>query len=114
MPTKPKTFRPAGAPTKQEQRQRYDKQRGSASERGPYCTKWWAKKRQEIAVRDLYACQICGCMVGLKSGDFHCDHIEERPLGAPVNIRTHDADSNLRTLCVTCHSSRTMKEWRNR
>lgn len=56
MPTKPKTFRPAGAPTPQDNRKAYEKQRGSAHQQG--YTKAWAKySRQRLIEHPL--CVLC-------------------------------------------------------
>ncbi|MGD9644435.1 MAG: HNH endonuclease [Pirellulales bacterium] len=107
MPNRPQTFRPFGAPSKREQRRRYDQRRGTVAQRGPYQTKWWRAKRLEIARRDLYVCQDCGCDVGRRPGDFHCDHVEERPVGAPIDTERWDRDENLQTRCDRCHNRKT-------
>jgi 5-methylcytosine-specific restriction endonuclease McrA len=99
MPTKPKTFRPAGVVS-------YEKSRGSSSQRG-YSGTRWGKTRQRIALRDGMRCAECRKFVGMRPGDFHCDHIVERPVGAPVNVGTYDADANLQILCVSCHNRKT-------
>lgn len=112
MPYKPKSFNPLGDKHKKERRRLYDKERGTAAERGPYCTKWWKDTRRRIAIRDLYECQECGRDVGLRKGDFHCDHIEERPVGAAIDAERWDRDENLRTLCASCHNARTAKDSR--
>jgi 5-methylcytosine-specific restriction endonuclease McrA len=107
VPRRPKTF---GAKKKDKQRHNWaqaDRHRGTASQRGPYCTAWWARKRVEIAVRDRFTCQACGCLVGIKKGDYTCDHIEERPVGAAIDTERWDSDSNLRILCVRCHARKT-------
>lgn len=107
MPTKPKTFRPAGAPTKQQRRKQHDQARGTAAQRGPYNTKWWEHTRIRIARRDNWQCVDCGKDVGLTKGDFHCEHDQERPLGAPIDTSAHDSDANLRTRCVSCSNAKT-------
>jgi hypothetical protein len=114
MPWKPKTFG-YDARHKKESRQRYDQQRGTAAERGPYNTKWWKLKRVEIASRDGWVCkeQGCGKDVGIKKGDFHCDHVEERPVGAPIDTERWDSDSNLLTRCDSCHNRKTAKRTRS-
>lgn len=100
MPTKPKTYRPPGYRT-------YDQARPTAAQRGPYCTKWWKETRKRIARRDLWQCVDCGKDVGQGKGDFHCDHNEERPVGAPIDTERWDRDENLRTLCDRCHNRKT-------
>lgn len=107
MPIKPQTFRPHGQPTRAEQRQHYDKKRGNVSKRGPYQTAWWAATRKRIAIRDNYQCVDCGCDVGLKPGDFHCEHNHERPVGAPINTEEWDNDANLVTRCQRCSNAKT-------
>lgn len=106
MPYKPKTFRPADAPTKRQAQKLYDRRRGLVSERGPYQKSWWRKKRREIAIRDEYRCQMCGCDVGLKPKDFVYDHKEPRVVGSAVDFEGQDSDSNLWTLCVTCDAKK--------
>lgn len=107
MPTKPKTFSPAGAPTKQEQRKAHDAKRGTAAQRGPYNSQWWKVTRVRIANRDGWQCVDCGKDVGLSKGDFHCEHDQERPVGASIDTSTHDSDENLVTRCVSCSNAKT-------
>jgi 5-methylcytosine-specific restriction enzyme A len=103
MPTRPKTFRPAGYKPP-------SKTRPIPADRGPYKTKWWLDTRKRIALRDMYQCRECGKDVGKAKGDYHCDHIEPRPVGASVDTETHDSDGNLQTLCATCHNAKTGRE----
>ncbi len=49
-------------------------------------------------------------MVGMRKGDFQCDHIKPRPISAPIDAETYDADGNLQTLCTSCHSAKTARE----
>lgn len=78
----------------------YDERRGTSYRRG-YGGKWWERTRLRIFQRDQYTCRSCGCVVGIKKGDAHCDHVVSKRDGG-----TND-DSNLQTLCVTCHSEKT-------
>lgn len=95
MPTRPRTF---GYETRQ--------LRPTAAQRGPYNDKRWYAARRRVAIRDLFTCQECKATVGIRKGDYHCDHIKERPVGAPWSPETWDNDSNLRTLCPSCHNKR--------
>ncbi len=105
MPLAPKSFGNNGG--RREFRRRHDHARGTASQRGPYCSFEWREViRPRIALRDMYTCQLCGRIVGIKPNDWHCDHIEDRPVGAPLNVEQWDRDSNLRTLCVACHNAK--------
>lgn len=81
---------------------RYDKERGSASARG--YGKAWQHLRKEILLRDSYTCQDCGCFVGMRKGDAHVDHITSKDRGGT------DDESNLQTLCESCHSRKTVLE----
>lgn len=106
MPSAPKQFSISGPLTKTQNERRYDQQRGTAAQRGPYNTAWWKRTRRRIAVRDNYHCKGCGVLVGYAIGDYHCDHIKERPMNARINTDDWDADTNLRTLCPACHNKR--------
>ncbi len=98
---------------KRESRQAYDKARGTAHQRGPYNHPAWAATRRRVATRDLYQCQECKRIVGIAKGDYHCDHIKERPVGHPYDPMGWDNDENLQTLCPGCHSRKTggRKHW---
>ena len=61
----------------------------------------WYKLRRRILSRDHYKCVTCDASVG-RSGQI--DHI------IPVSDGGNDADDNLQTLCITCHSTKTNKE----
>lgn len=103
MPTKPKRFQPPGKTIKAEQRKRYDQQRGTRQERG-YDDEWYKVTRPRILLRDLYQCQQCGRFVGMKKRDAHVDHIKAKAEGGS------DEDSNLQTLCESCHSRKTVRQ----
>lgn len=70
-------------------------QRGYGSE--------WDKTRARILKRDRYTCQI-----GKAQGNIHAgntvDHIVNKAAGGS------DADSNLQTVCATCHRVKTQRE----
>lgn len=69
----------------------------------PTNSRAWRQLRERILVRDLYRCQEHGCAVicGGK-GQAHVDHAD----GDPNN----NDPSNLRTMCVACHSRKTARE----
>lgn len=81
-----------------------DARRGSSAARGYGHA--WRTRRLRILKRDKYLCQACrrnGVLnpVG-KSG--HVDHVVPRARGGT------DDDSNLQTLCASCHSAKTATE----
>ena len=61
----------------------------------------WHKARKRILSRDHYKCVACDVSVGLSG---QVDHI------IPVSKGGKDADDNLQTLCIKCHSVKTSKE----
>ena len=84
-----------------------DTSRGSRQERG-YGSGWEAK-RKRIFARDHGLCQSCLAMgqltpVGDKPYSAWCDHIVPKAEGGT------DDDSNLQTLCRTCHTEKTNAE----
>ena len=99
-PTKPKTFN---------HQQTAANKRHARANKGIYHTAWWQDTRIRIAVRDGYQCTECGDMVGIEKGDFHCDHDDERPPGAPINTDQWDSDANLKTKCERCHNRKTRR-----
>lgn len=86
----------------QDTRKRYDRERGTRQDRG-YGRAWQAL-RQEILLRDKYTCQACGCFVTMRKGDAHVDHVLAKEKGGT------DDESNLQTLCASCHSRKTIAE----
>jgi 5-methylcytosine-specific restriction protein A len=84
-----------------------DRTRGSRHERG-YGTDW-DKLRESIFRRDNGLCQEClrqGKLtaVGHKPYSAYCDHIVPKFEGGT------DDDSNLQTLCRSCHQAKTDRE----
>lgn len=69
--------------------------RPNAHQRG-YCSQGWKAARREVLLRDNYQCQMCGVVVHGKRA--HVDHIVPKSKGGSDEV------SNLRTLCVSCHS----------
>lgn len=82
--------------------------RPSAYHRG-YGGRRWNIIRHKIFIRDNYMCQGCGNLTILNCRDANrrpqCDHIIIKKQGGT------DEDSNLQTLCGSCHS---VKTWRER
>ena len=87
----------------QDTRKRYDRARGTRQERG-YGQVWYQGIRPAILLRDKYQCQACGCFVGMRKGDAHVDHIVSKERGGS------DEETNLQTLCASCHSEKTIAE----
>lgn len=84
-----------------------DPARGSRHERG-YGTDW-VKRRERILQRDCGLCQECKRQgrlkaVGDKPYSAYVDHIIPKFEGGT------DDDSNLETLCRTCHTEKTNRE----
>jgi len=102
VPIKPQSL--TAKQTKERTRQ-YDKQRGTASQRG-YGGKGWEAAKQLVLARDEYRCLNCGCDVGIRPKDYAIDHIVERDQGGS------DDASNLQTLCAKCHGKKTRAEHR--
>ena len=75
---------------------RSDDNRPNANARG-YCSAAWLKTRKLVVARDGGICQMCGCIVTEMA---QIDHIVEKAKGGT------EAMSNLRLLCLPCHSSR--------
>jgi 5-methylcytosine-specific restriction protein A len=72
-----------------------------------YLTPKWKATRLQVLRRDRYYCQECGALcLGKKRGmpSPQVDHIEDLK-DAPN--KAYDM-SNLRTLCMSCHSKKTI------
>jgi 5-methylcytosine-specific restriction enzyme A len=82
--------------TTENQRQ-IDRYRGSRHERN-YGTEW-ERKRERILERDFHLCQVC--LVRTAS---EVDHRIPRALGGS------EEDSNLQSICSTCHDEKTGRE----
>ena len=74
-----------------------DENRPNANARG-YCSAAWLKTRKLVIARDGGICQMCGCIVTEMA---QIDHIIEKGTKGST-----EALSNLRLLCLPCHSSR--------
>lgn len=103
MPMSPKAFRLTPKTVRQE------KSQATIERCKKYRTKGWATIREQIIVRDGMECQMCHHLcIGIGKGEAHVDHII-----AVVDGGTDEAD-NLRTLCQSCHSTRTMSDQNGR
>lgn len=87
MPKRIRSFRPPGLRAKA---------RPTAAARG-YCTPEWRRTRLAVIARDQGVCQMCGVVVMRMA---QVDHIVEKAVGGDDRL------SNLRLLCLPCHSSR--------
>ena len=90
MPDAIKRWKPRHAQAKAMKEQRH------------YRTADWAARRLRILVRDAYTCCVCGLVV--HGRDAHVDHI------IPLEDLGSDNDTNLQTLCVSCHGAKTIRE----
>lgn len=84
-----------------------DAERGTRHERG-YGSKW-DKIRERIIRRDNGLCQEClrsgrVTQVGHVKFSYYCDHIVPKEEGGT------DDDSNLQSLCRSCHTAKTDRE----
>lgn len=93
MPDRLPTFKPPWLARRA--RPRAPDARPSAAARG-YCSRAWKLARREALVRDAYQCQMCGAVAHGKRA--HVDHIVPKSKGGSDEV------TNLRTLCVSCHS----------
>lgn len=113
MSTRPrlKCLKPRLAPSTSPGGWKPDTQRGNRHQRGYGSV--WDKTRERILDRDKHLCQV-----HLKRGDVvvgdEVDHItskaEARVLG--WTTKQIEDDSNLQTLCNTCHKDKTARESR--
>ena len=94
MPDRIPTFRPPWI-NRPARARAPDVSRPNAYERG-YCSQGWKAARREVLLRDNYQCKVCGAVVHGKRA--HVDHIVPKAQGGSDEV------SNLRTLCVSCHS----------
>ncbi|NOG69793.1 HNH endonuclease [Roseicella sp. DB1501] len=95
MPTRPPVHRPAGAQTRQQVRESYDRWRGSARSRG-YDARWTRVRNAYLAAQPL--CQVCEASgrVTVATEVHHRVEIRDAP------ERRLDA-SNLVSTCHACH-----------
>jgi 5-methylcytosine-specific restriction protein A len=94
MPMRPPTHRAyVPAPVK----------RASAAKRG-YGGPAWEAIRKRVLKRDKWRCVLCKAPLFAKGSKPNVDHIVDKSSGGT------NEDSNLRTLCPSCHSSRTATE----
>lgn len=60
----------------------------------------WRRLKQKIHERDNWTC----CQCGRVTMDLECDHIVNQARGGS------DDESNLQSLCKSCHSKKTLQE----
>ena len=73
-----------------------------------YKTKRWQDTRKRILIRDMYQCQECGTIVGIRKYDAHVDH-KIAHKGDDLLFWNED---NMQTLCHSCHNSDKQREER--
>lgn len=95
MPSRPPVHRPHGAATRVEQRQSYDKWRGSASERG-YGSAWKRTRDAFISAHPLCADCLVKGMLTPATEVHHTVEVSERP------DLMHEM-SLLKSTCHSCH-----------
>ena len=74
-----------------------------------YGTGGWERLRKVVLKRDNYTCQLCGVKcLGRRRGmpSPHVDHTIPRKDAPHLAMEV----SNLRTLCASCHSKRTIND----
>lgn len=101
MPTRPKTYRPPGAPTPQQQQRRYDQMRGTAHERG-YGAQWQKARLLYLAEHPL--CVECARAGAVRPATV-VDHVEPHR-GDPVKF--WDV-GNWQALCKPHHDAKTAR-----
>jgi 5-methylcytosine-specific restriction protein A len=80
-----------------------DKTRPNAAQRG-YCSKGWRSLRKQALLRDAWRCRDCGKVcIGPEA---HVDHIVPKSQGGA------DTLENCQTLCISCHSTKTAREFK--
>jgi len=102
LPTKPKTFRPAGQPEPKERRRRFDKVRTETQPwRKWYCSARWMKNRLIFLNRSPLCvdCQKAGKVQPATDVDHIIPHRGDEALFWQV--------SNWQALCRSCHSRKT-------
>lgn len=97
MPDRLPTFRPPWVG----QRKRRDAVKRDQTA-GRYQTKGWQLARRQRLLMDNWQCQLCGRVVTGRNA--HVDHIQPKSAGGS------DFMENLRTLCRSCHSRKTVME----
>lgn len=84
----------------------YDKYSRNEDTKKFYQSKLWRGVRNSIVVRDLATCQVCGNATKKK---YIVDHIKPlRWFGSSDQVKY--GDSNLWTLCDSCHNKKTSLE----
>ncbi|WP_188260858.1 HNH endonuclease [Azospirillum tabaci] len=97
--------------TEQDRKRFFDRQRGSAHQRG--YDREWQKLRDAVVIERGCRCERCGTLVVLRKSEAtattpfaevdHIESVQDRP-----DLRLER--SNLRVLCRPCHSGRTARD----
>ncbi len=103
MPDRIPTWRPPGAPTRQQQTQRYDAARANLPHRKLYADVRWRKAAKwQLAVHPLCVdCEAAGFTV-LASV---CDHIQPHH----GDLELFWSSDNWQSLCASCHGKKTRR-----
>ena len=98
MPDRLPTFKPPWLNRKPKRRDHAKRDQTAAG----YSRRAWQLARQERLVLDNWQCQDCGRVV--TGREAHVDHVIAKAQGGS------DYMDNLRTLCRSCHSRKTVRE----
>ena len=96
MPDRIPTFKPPWVNRKPRQRVHRDQREAG------YGRKAWKLARAAALVRDAYQCQACGVVCTGRNA--HVDHVIRKRDGGTDELW------NLKTLCRSCHSKKTVRE----
>lgn len=99
MPTAPKTFRPAGQPSKAAAAKHYNARRGSTTDRG-YGGRWVAYRRWFLSFPCNAICGVCE-----RAPAVVIDHVQA--VSGPDDPLFWEASNHLAE-CRSCHSAKTI------
>jgi len=103
MPTRARTHRPAGGPTRQQRLRDYDRNRRDRDAKAFYDSAAWRRLREQV-LRDRPSCEDClSRQRATPATDVH--HRIKRSVRPDLALDP----ANLMALCGPCHSRRTAK-----
>ena len=111
MPTNPPVFKAPGSRTETQRKADIDRMRPSAVRRG--YGRDWQRFRDQVVMERGCKCEICGGLVCLRKSEqtakikvANVDHL--KTISEAPDSRLDR--SNVRVLCVSCHSARTARD----